>query len=325
MTAPVWRPLQEDPEGASRLLEVAEAAARATGSNMEAEGLAAQRKGVQERKRSGGLLRDPDGPVWGVAVWTSIEGLGRRVSPIYLAEDHQNPAGWTRFLASLLESPDPAGRVLLFSAPMPGFSDQEARAFLVPRGFHPYHRYGLKFPPGSPLPDAPALPLRTGRIRTVGPADLEGLAILNTASYARSIDRFLFATANEPLVGARRILQSLFEGEYGTFVGDASFGLELAGELRGATIVTRRPTHLLLADVEVHPSVQGQGHARRLIRATLEAVARDSTTPLVLAVTEESPKALRLYRDLGFVVQDGPFTFWADTAALGISPSPSSP
>ena len=319
-----WRPLDENRDAAADLLRAAEREARRAGRNVEAESLTSHRNDIREGKAPGGVLRDPSGRVWAVAVWTSIGNLGRRVSPVYLAKELQNPAGWTRFLTALLDSPDPSGRVLLFQASTPGLSEPEAVILLGPRGFHPFHRFGLAFPAGSPLPAAPSRSLEGGRLRALSPADLDSLALLNSACYANSIERFIFATAEDPLEAGRQVFRSLFEGRYGRFLSEASFGLELDGTLRGTTFVTRRPTHKLLADVEVHPSVQGQGHARRLIRATLEAVSLDPTVPLVLAVTQENGVAFQLYRKLGFVVQEGPFTFWANPTALGLSPTSSS-
>ena len=174
------------------------------------------------------------------------------------------------------------------------------------------------------MPAPPNRPLEAGRLRNIRSSDGEQLALLNARCYAKSIDRFLFATDSDPVEGARGLLRALFDGKYGEFQEKASFGLEIDGTLKGVTLVTRRPDYLLLADVEVDPSVQGQGHARRLIRATLGALADDPSAPLALAVTEETPTAFRLYRDLGFVVREGPFTFWARPTALGL-PEPAGP
>ena len=317
---PSWRPLHEDRHGALELLDAAASDARAAGHPEEAEALAFHRKEIEEGKTAGGLLRGPDGQVWGIAVWTVLRDKGRRISPVYLAKERQNPAGWTQFLSFLLESPDPSGPVLLFNSPLPGFAESGAVPFLAARGFHLFHRYNLAYPPGGALPAEPPRPMVGGRLRTLSSADLEPLAVLSAACYAHSVDRFLFGEETEPLTAARSLLGSLFQGQFGTFVPDASFGLEVDGTLRGATVVTRRPAYYLLADVEVHPSVQGQGHARRLIRATLQALSTDTETPLALSVTQQNGVAFQLYRNLGFVVRQGPFTFWADTATLGVSP-----
>jgi GNAT superfamily N-acetyltransferase len=319
MSPSSWRSLREDRDGAYELIDAASATARAEGRTEDAERASSDRRKVEDTGVQGGLLRGPDGRPWGFAVWTPVGGNGRRVAPVYLGPEHHTPAGWTTFLSALLETSDPGGPVLLFETALHGFPEPEAVAFLGPRGFRPYHRFGLAFPPGGPLPAPPNRPLDHGRLRTVGPADLEPLVALTAECYANSVDRFLFGEEAKALPAARSLLRALFEGQYGSFVPDASFGLELDGKLMGVTLVTRRPTHKLLADVEVHPGVQRQGHARRLIRASLEALAADTETPLVLAVTQENPGALRLYQDLGFVIRQGPFTFWADPTALGLS------
>ncbi len=154
--------------------------------------------------------------------------------------------------------------------------------------------------------------------------DLDSLAQLTATCYANSAERFLFGAEFEALAAARTLLTTLLDGQFGRFLPEASFALEIDGQIMGATLVTHRPTHNLLADVEVHPTLQGQGHARRLIRATLQALSGDPTTPLGLSVTQENLPAYRLYRNLGFVVHQGPSAFWANTSALGV-PAPRPP
>lgn len=292
--------------------------AKAAGRDPEVESLRAEQQEVEAGRATGQVLRSPEGHAVGLALWTALKGLGRRVSPIYLARSWQNPEGWTSFLRGLLERPDPDGPVLLFNGPLTGFAEADAVRVLAPRGFQPFHRFGMTFPPGGALPVAREVPESVGRLRTVGPVDSEALARLGADSYAGTVDRFLFGQDPDPISAARSLLQQLFEGKYGAFLPEASFGLEIDGRLQGATLVTRRPSHKLLADVEVHPSVQGKGFARALIHATLEALAADRSTPLVLAVTKENGGAFQLYEKMGFVVTDGPFTFWADTQRLGI-------
>ncbi|MCI4340742.1 MAG: GNAT family N-acetyltransferase [Thermoplasmata archaeon] len=210
--------------------------------------------------------------------------------------------------------------MLVLNAPLTGLDEDDAVKLLAPRGFRPFHRYGLAISLGGPLPPERAGPVTRGRLRTLSPTDSEALSDLSARCYADSAERFLFGTEFESRAAARAILKSFFEGAFGTFVPEASFGLDIDGTLMGATLVTRRPTHYLLADVEVHPAVQGQGHARRLIRATMEALSAETERPLGLSVTQENRVAFRLYRDLGFVVRQGPTTFWADTDALSVSP-----
>jgi ribosomal protein S18 acetylase RimI-like enzyme len=320
MSAESWEPFNSDPEGAAALLGDLESEARATGHQPEAERLASRRKSILEGKVDGGLLRDSRGRAMGLAIWEIVGALGRRVVWTHLRTESEGPAGWNRFLATLLDSPDPSGPVLLFASSIPGYPEPAAAEFLGPRGFHAFHRYGLEFPAGAPLPADSVQPLNVGRLRTVGPEDLEELAVLNAASYANSIDRFLFAAGDDPVEGARHLLRLVFGGEYGAFLRDASFGLDIDGQLRGATLVTDNSRYRLIADVEVHPSFQGQGHARRLLRATLAATTPDTTTPVVLSVTRENGVAFDFYRRLGFVVKEGPFTMWVNTDALGISP-----
>ena len=319
MTGPSWKPLTEDSAGAVEILEGAREIARAAGRKGEEAGLGRLADDVRAGTRGGEVLRDSDGRPWGLAISSGLGAVGRRVGPVVLAADRQNLPGWNGFLTALTERADPAGPVVLLDAPTQGISEEEARSLLAPLGFRAFHRYGLMFPPGAPLPAAPTRPLEGGRLRSIGESDTEELAQLQATCYANSIDRFLFATDSDPVKGARGLLRDLFSGKYGEFQVQGSIGLEIEGRLRGVTVVTRQPDYLLLADVEVHPAFQGQGHARRLIRATLEALPGGPSLPLALAVTEETPTAYRLYQNLGFVVREGPFTFWARTEALGLT------
>jgi ribosomal protein S18 acetylase RimI-like enzyme len=315
-----WIPLKKDREGAAAMVAAAESGVRHAGRALEAAGLAALQKRILEEEVEGGVLLAAPETVFGVAFWETVGQLGRRVQAVVLASDRQNPEGWTRFLNALLDLPDPGGPVFLLDCGFPGLTDSEAAALLVPRGFRVYHRYGLEFPAGAPLPSEPSQPLLRGRLRNVGPADLDGLAMLNAAAYAHSVDRYRFTSGHEPVEDARRLLRSLFEGKYGAFLPESSFGLEIDGALRGATLVTDRVQYKLIADVEVHPDFQRHGHARRLLRAMLAATPRDGKIPLVLTVTKENNVAFELYLRLGFISKEGPFPLWADSARLGLLP-----
>jgi ribosomal protein S18 acetylase RimI-like enzyme len=323
MVGPSWRPIPKDVDGAVTLLDEAVSDARRSGQADEAQAWASLEKSLPEGRTEGAVMRGADGHPWGVAIWTPLKGIGRRVSPTFVAKAHQDPTGWTEFLRLLLEAPDPAGPPVVLNFPMPGIAEPDAAAFLVPRGFRAFHRFDLVFPAAAPLPPEPNRPLSSGQIRPLTRADAEPLATLGANCYANSIDRFLFGEETDALVASREILRMLFDGRFGTFAPEASFGLDIDGKLLGATIVTRRPTHWLLADVEVDPSVQGRGHAHRLVRATLEALAPQRETPLGLSVTRENAGAFRLYQRLGFIVRPGSITFWANPDALGI-PSPGS-
>lgn len=289
MPGPGWKPLRRDPESGLALLSEAASEARTAGDRQESEGWESQREAVRDGKLPGTLAYGSDGRAWGMAVWTALGARGRRVSPIYLTKARQNPTGWTEFLTALLEQEDPDGPVLLLNAPMTGFAESDALELLAPRGFHPFHRYAMVFPPGTALPADATRSLEGGRVRTVRKKDLDSLAQLTATCYANSAERFLFGAEFEALAAARTLLTTLLDGQFGPFMPEASFALEIDGQIMGATLVTHRPTHNLLADVEVHPTLQGQGHARRLIRATLQALSGDPTTPLGLSVTQEAP------------------------------------
>lgn len=319
MSAPRWRAIGDRPGPALEFLDTLLAEERTAGPPERTEGLEALRRGVQEGRIAGGVLCSADGRVLGLATWSVLRNVGRRVGPILLPAARRDAPTWTELLTLLLDGGDPAGPVVLVDSPMPGFSEAEAQGLLGPRGFHPFHRFALAHAPGAGSPSPPRPPLEEGRIRPITSAELEPLVELTAACYANSVDRFLFGEEPDLIAGARSLLRALFAGEYGPFVPEASFGLEIGGRVLGATLVTRRPAYTLLADVMVHPSLQGRGHARRLIRSTIGAMPPDPKSPLVLTVTRENAGAFHLYESLGFVVRQGPFTFWAHRAALGLT------
>lgn len=92
--------------------------------------------------------------------------------------------------------------------------------------------------------------------------------------------------------GTRRVLHSVVHDPDGAFVA------ELAGEIVGAGIATRRGSLWFLSLLTVDTRVQAQGIGRRLLDATLRTLRSAGSI-----CASDDPKALRRYRAAGFDLQ----------------------
>ena len=72
------------------------------------------------------------------------------------------------------------------------------------------------------------------------------------------------------------------------------------GKTAGLLEVTREPGEIFLANVQVHPDLQGRGLGTMLVRHVLEAAAM-LQVPVRLQVLKVNAGARRLYARLGFV------------------------
>lgn len=102
------------------------------------------------------------------------------------------------------------------------------------------------------------------------------------------------------LAGAAREIRLTLNGEYGTFLRDASFVADHENRPIGAALVTLYKREPLLAFLFIAPSHAGRGLGRALIQAAMHALAPDHDT-LSLAVTRRNRRARRLYDHLGFI------------------------
>lgn len=78
--------------------------------------------------------------------------------------------------------------------------------------------------------------------------------------------------------------------------------VEMPGEPIGVLQVSRRPDHVFIADIEIHPDHQRRGIGARLLRKVL-AEADAEGVPVRLRVLRNNP-ARRLYQRLGFAVEN---------------------
>ena len=314
-----WVDVKDFPAEALRLLEAQDA----EGPRGAPPGAPRGTDGLRERLRTGAqpglLLIGPKDEAVGLATWDPPAELGRRAS-VYLADGYRNPAVLGRTVDAL-RAADPSP-LLSLRPPSPGLphgGDEEA---LARRGFFRLRRSALVLPldrsaRGESQPEAPA--------RRVGPSDLAALAeLLERAYRADPWERAVFATRRDPAEDARGAVERTLDGDFGTFLPAASFGVERDGRLVAATLLTDADGPRL-AQVMVDPEERRRGLARRLIRRSVDAVRSSAPSAIRLTVSDWNRAAGRLYRSLGFV--DDPsaaLVLWLDLAALGLAPPPGS-
>lgn len=148
----------------------------------------------------------------------------------------------------------------------------------------------MSLSPGAVPPPPPGL-------RPVDDADTAALAAPMWDAYRDSPD----VDDVGDLPGAAREVQLTLDGEYGTFLRDASFVAEHEGRPVAGALVTLYKDIPLLAFVFVAQSHTGHGLGRALIQAVMHALAEQGHDTLTLAVTRRNHRARRLYEHMGFV------------------------
>jgi GNAT superfamily N-acetyltransferase len=103
------------------------------------------------------------------------------------------------------------------------------------------------------------------------------------------------------LQGAVRELHLTLNGEYGTFLRNASFVTEHEGRPVGAALVTLYRDLPLLAFLFTATAHGGRGLGRGLVLAVMHALGEQGHDTLTLAVTRRNRRARRLYDHLGFI------------------------
>lgn len=136
-----------------------------------------------------------------------------------------------------------------------------------------------------------------GSFRAPSPEDLPLLGALMWEAYRGTPDE---RDAGDGVASATEEIRLTFDGEYGPFLPEASFIAEEGGRPVAAALVTDWNGTPLLAFVFTASSHTGRGLARRLIRATMGALAERGYDRLSLAVTEDNKRARALYESMGF-------------------------
>jgi GNAT superfamily N-acetyltransferase len=127
--------------------------------------------------------------------------------------------------------------------------------------------------------------------------DIAALGELMLAAYRGTPDE---ADAGQTIASATEEIGRVFSGEYGQLIWEASFVASEGNEPIAVTLVTVWQGEPLLAYVFTAPSHAGRGLARNLIRASMNTLAAHGHTRLNLAVTENNPRAWKLYESIGF-------------------------
>ena len=139
-----------------------------------------------------------------------------------------------------------------------------------------------------PVPDSFRTPVRE---------DIPLLGALMWDAYRGTPDE---RDAGDGPASATEEVRLAFDGEYGPLLPEASFVAEEGGRAVAAALVTAWKDVPLLAFVFTAPSHTGRGLARRLIQATMGALAEQGYDRLSLAVTEANTRARALYESMGF-------------------------
>jgi GNAT superfamily N-acetyltransferase len=137
-----------------------------------------------------------------------------------------------------------------------------------------------------------------GSFRTPTREDLPALGALMWDAYRGTPDE---GDAGDGVASATEEIRLTFDGWHGPFLPEASFIAEQDGRPVAAALVTVWRDVPLLAFVFTAKSHTGRGLARRLIRATMGALAERGYRRLSLAVTEDNTRARALYESMGFV------------------------
>jgi ribosomal protein S18 acetylase RimI-like enzyme len=321
MASDVWEPVSKDRASAVTLVEELRSKLLREGKQREAKRLESPQEVLGGALDAGGaILRDQRGEAIAMIVTQPLLGRARAVDFLTLKESQQTPSGFKGFLGSLLMQDKDSSPILSIWDYFNLLESPHAASLLGEEGFHGFHRYDMVHPTGKAPPQTSQTAQSPGRLRNVGPDDIEELSQLRTLCFVGDADSTFGIETSDPLESSRTVMKFYFGGDAGRFMGNASFGLEVDGMLVGFTIVTRDSEYTYLTDVAVHPKYQGKGLASRLIRASMDALLADSGPPLLLNVTRENNRAFRLYSHLGFRIEFGPRTLWLKTKELGILP-----
>jgi len=278
--------------------------------------LESQTSAIRSARAMGGLVRS-GGEARGIVVWERAGPLGVTVRLLYLAPPNADVAGY-RDLLALTERT--AGPLAFLPGPLAGISADEESEVMRERGFAPFGRSEMSFPPAAPVPQLLVPP--GGDLRPVRPDDEPLLARLHEAAYRNHLDRYLSLEDLDPVRDADHGMRDYFAGRWGDLLSPGSTVLRLGGRIVAAVIAVRRATHVLIIDVMAEPALQGKGLGRTVLTAALRALRDRGEAAIVLNVTEGNERAIRLYTRLGFVRSIGPTQEWYDAGRMRVELPP---
>jgi ribosomal protein S18 acetylase RimI-like enzyme len=268
---------------------------------------------IRSARATGGLLWS-EGAARGIVLWEPVGPLGVSVRLLYFTPPN---ADRERYQAALDLTERAAGPIAFAPGPLAGLSDGEESEVMQQRGFAPYGRSEMAFPPATSVPLAPAP--KGGDVRSVRPADEPLLARLHERAYENHLDRYLSLEALDPVNDADRQVRHYFAGRWGELLSPGSSVVTLDGHMVAATIAVRRTAHVLILDVMSDPALQGKGLGRAALASAVRALRDRGESAIVLNVTEGNERAVRLYAHLGFVRTIGPSKEWYDARRMPVA------
>jgi ribosomal protein S18 acetylase RimI-like enzyme len=271
-------------------------------------------RAVRAGDRSGGLYQPEGNPV-GIAIWELHGPLGAIVNLLYLSPANASSVSYERFWNGLGPL---AGPIAFAPGQIPGLSEAEEIELMESQGLARYGRSEMRRREGAEIP-APVLPVGA-QLRLVGRADATELSRLHALAYHDRFDRYLFLEEDDEARDAARMVEEMFEGRWGAFSPEGSWGIEREGRLIGAVLCVRRPEGVLIADVMVEPDLQGQGIGKAVLLGGLRGLSSAGISPVYLNVTEGNDRAMRLYERLGFERTLGPSLDWYDPRRIPAVP-----
>jgi GNAT superfamily N-acetyltransferase len=262
-----------------------------------------------------GALFLPNGTAVGIAVWQSHGPLGLNVNLLYLEPPHATLPMYARFWRGLGTFAPP---IVFAPGETPELTEEEETNLMTGAGFARFGRSEMRLKDGVSTP--PVVSPKQFHVRPVGPGDSSELARLHRIAYHDRFDRYLFLEDADEEVDAARMAKDLFAGRWGVFSPEGSWGIEEHGRLVAGVLSTQRGDGVLIADVMVDPTRQGEGLGRTVLVATLRGLAAAGIGPVFLNVTEGNDRAIRLYERLGFVRTLGPSRDWYDPRRIPARP-----
>jgi ribosomal protein S18 acetylase RimI-like enzyme len=312
---PTWVDLELDRPNALGLGRAAiELAVRAAHAPPE-ESVRAFEEELTRGRLTGTLLR-AGGRTIGIAFWRSLGRVGLSVGPIAFEPTAATPERYDELLQEIGQR---VGTVTFVAGPLLGLEAPAEARVMEGAGFARYGRMEMELRfPRAPLttPDPPT----NASVRTVGRDDASALVELHARAYRGRFDRYLFLEEEDEREDARVLVHGILEGRWGEFAPEGSRGLERERRLVAATLVARRPRGPMILDVMVDPELRGRGLGRAVLSETVRALAGSGAEVVHLNVTEGNTPALRLYRELGFVVTMGPTHDWYSTRRIPVPP-----
>jgi ribosomal protein S18 acetylase RimI-like enzyme len=127
-------------------------------------------------------------------------------------------------------------------------------------------------------------------IRLAGPEDSQQLAYIAQAAYGKYTEML-----TEPPAPILLDYEAVASSGH-TYV------LAEAGELQGMVTIERDDPHLILRNLAVHPSCQGKGIGRRLVRLVEDIARADRLSGIRLWTRAEMHDNIAFYKRLDYVI-----------------------